>query len=109
MTPRRRQRQLISLEPAVERDSDAEDAIWRDSFGSGNVNDHGNLQLLPWASENPFDDHGNGNFSWQETIRGTRNFVAGILWLMVVRGVLVQCLRTRRHHRSDRTVNTTTS
>mmetsp|Transcript_20880 Transcript_20880/g.33646 ORF Transcript_20880/g.33646 Transcript_20880/m.33646 type:complete len:154 (-) Transcript_20880:123-584(-) len=50
----------------------------------------------PWQ----WQYHDSGGSDWEESFREVRNFSTGILWLLVVRGVIVQCLRTR--YRSDR-------
>jgi hypothetical protein len=48
----------------------------------------------PWQQPHPNDD------DWEDAVREVRNFGTGILWLLIVRGFIVQCLRTR--FRSDR-------
>jgi hypothetical protein len=66
----------------------ATDAVWRDEFPPQNHVEQ------PWGN---YHVHQN---NWQKSLRDLQHFSAGILWLLVVRGALVQCLRAR--YRSER-------
>lgn len=55
---------------------------------------------LSWRGEYYYGHDTTAAADWQENLRDVRNFAAGILWLLVVRGVMVQYLR--RRYRSER-------
>lgn len=43
----------------------------------------------PWQHNENFDD-------WQQSSREMKNLSAGILWLMIARGVIARCFGARR-------------
>jgi hypothetical protein len=66
--------------------------LWIDGFD--------NVDMVGKNIEPPWEQLQQNDEEWQQTIREVRNFVTGILWLLIARGFIVQCLRVR--YRSGR-------
>jgi hypothetical protein len=44
----------------------------------------------------PWEQYDENWDSWEQNIREIRNLSAGILWLLIARGLIARCFRTRR-------------